>query len=119
MKDALSDIPTIYTFVTPIRSVAFSNHCVWVEQIKKNLAAGEECAIYYEPYPNRVYPATLDAIMIEISVQVTGYKVAGFAVIPDQERRELHLDQWHANFEDAKLAATNWLLSVGNFIDMD
>ena len=118
MNNARSDIPTIYTFVTPIRSVAFSNHCVWVEQSKKDLAAGEECAIYYEPYPNCVFPATLDAIMIEISAQVTGYKVAGFAVIPDQERRELHIDQWHATFEEAKLAATNWLLSVGEFINM-
>ncbi|XER12769.1 hypothetical protein SATMO3_29980 [Sporomusa aerivorans] len=107
-----SEIPTLYTIVTPIRSVAFANHCVWVEKMKKDLYTGSECAIYYEPYPNQVYPFTVDAIFVEIVVTRTSYTVAGFAVFPDKSRREMRIEERHSNYRDAKHSANQWVLSV-------
>lgn len=112
MQEVCSRIPTLYTIETPIRSVAYANHCVWVEQVRKNLQEGCECAIYYEPYANRETPCTLDAIYIEIVTNQKGYNVDGFAIIPDMERQEIKINEWHTNYANAKQAANNWLWTV-------
>ena len=104
-------ISTLYTIEPSIRNVAFSHHALWVEQTNKNMQEGFECAIYYEPYANLVYPDTLDAMMVEITAGQTGYYISGFAVIPDGEREEIKLNRtWYLDYAKAKRAADNWII---------
>ena len=114
-----SEIPTLYTLVTPIRSIAYANQCVWVEKIKKDSNKGSECAIYYEPYPNREYPFTVDAIFVEIVADLTSYTVSGFAVYPDKSRRELRIEERYSDFVAAKHSASQWVLSVHKLININ
>lgn len=116
LKDISSHIPILYTHENPIRPVAFSHHCIWVEQINKKLEDRFECAIYYEPYANLVYPDTLDAIFVEISASPEGYHFFGFAVFPDQERREIKINECHKDYPKAKQAALKWLGVVRRLI---
>ncbi|HWR42977.1 hypothetical protein [Sporomusa sp.] len=116
MKEVLSRIPTLYTFETPIRPVAFTNHCVWVEQVNKCLQEGFECAIYYEPYTNFENPYTLDAIYIEILAKQKRYCISGFGVIPDRERHEIKISEQYTEYAKAKQVAINWLLATREII---
>ncbi len=111
-------IPTLYTLETPIRFVAFAHHCIWVEQVNKKLQEGFECAIYYEPYTNVVYPYTLEAIFIEVLVGQTGYNISGFAVFPDRDRREIKISEWHSDYAKAKQVAINWILAARELVTL-
>ena len=77
---------------------------------------GFECAIYYEPYANLVYPDTLDAMMVEITAGQTGYHISGFAVIPDGEREEIKINIWYSNYAKAKQAADRWIIATRKLV---
>ncbi|WP_434133136.1 hypothetical protein KIAC18_001052 [Sporomusa sphaeroides] len=109
-------ISTLYTIEPSIRNVAFSHHSLWVEQANKNIREGFECAIYYEPYANLVYPDTLDAMMVEITAGQTGYHISGFAVIPDGEREEIKINIWYSNYAKAKQAADRWIIATRKLV---
>ncbi|MBP2663472.1 MAG: hypothetical protein H6Q71_1420 [Firmicutes bacterium] len=117
MKESVSRIPTLHTFENPIRSVVWANHCIWVEQVNKRLEDDFECAMYYEPYSNLVYPDTVDAIFVEISVNQKKYHVSGFAVVPDEEREEIKINEGYTDYNTAKQVAVHWLLEARKFIN--
>lgn len=112
MKRPFHGIFTVHTIEPSIRTVAFSHHAVWVEQANKNMQEGFECAIYYEPYANLVYPDTLDAIMVEITAGQTGYYISGFAVIPDGGREEIKISEWYLDYAKAKQVASTWIIAT-------
>lgn len=116
MRITALSIPTLYAIETNIRSIAFSHHAVWVEKAKKNRREGLVCAIYYEPYTNRVYPDTLDAIFVEIIDKQTGYYISGFAIIPEAAREEIKIHEWHYDYVEAKQAANRWIISVHKLV---
>lgn len=116
LKVSFSHIPILYTFESQIRSVAFAHHAIMVEQANKQLQEGFECAIYYEPYANNIYPDTLDAIFLEILAGQTGYNIAGFAVFPDRERREIKINEWYSDYAKAKQVAINWILAARELV---
>lgn len=116
LKESVLRIPTLHTFENPIRTVAWANQGIWVEQVQKPQEDDFECAMYYKPYTNQVYPETVDAIFVEITFSHNRYHVSGFAVIPDEERAEIRIDEYHTNYSAAKQNALFWLQESQKFV---